>query len=64
MLAGEAQWVLLMVCKLDWRHHAKVCIRCKPLEFIIVKPREGIGYTIVDPGDMLQAEVKAVLHAK
>ena len=58
------QWTLLMICKGDWRYHAEVCIRCELLEFIIVKPIEDIGYTVVDPRDMLQVEVKVVLHAK
>ena len=30
----------------------------------MVESRKGIGYPIVNPGDVLQMEVKIILHAK
>ena len=62
--AVTSQWACLLVREGDQWHHAGVLIQCKMPELIIVESREGVSYTILNPRDVLQVEVKIVLHAK
>ena len=54
----------LLVRDRNQQHHACVCAWHEMQELIMVESRKGIGYTIANPGDVLQREVKIVLHAK
>ena len=64
MRVALAQWACLLVSKGGQWHHGGVNIWCKMLELLMVESRKGTGYPIVNPGDVLQMEVKIVLHAK
>ena len=62
--SDSTQRACLLVREGNQWHHACVHAQCEMLELIMVESREGIGYTIVNPGNVLQTEVKIVLHAK
>ena len=64
LCSDSTQRACLLVSEGAQWHHAWVCIWCEAPELTVVKSREGVSYTIVDPRDVLWMEVKIALHAK
>ena len=64
LCSDSAQMAYLLVREGNWWHHACVSAQHKMAELLMVESKKSIGCAIVNTRDVLQTEVKIVLHAK
>ena len=64
LCSDSTQRACLLAREGNWQCQACVCTWHEMPELIMVESRKGIGYTTVNPRDVLQMEVKIVLYAK